>query len=158
MPRKQRQRAAVELPKGIHRVVSRGREFFYFQAGRGTSAEGPRSAYRMTRISRSSGPRSVPRRARATSRPITPSMALSTDTLLRPPAALAKRRCTIMGGPQHRAQGVGAVADRWRPAIACFGGYEWPRFDAGQGQQFPISHETVVGMGHHARPDLAKPS
>ena len=42
MPRKQRQRAAVELPKGIHRVVSRGREFFYFQAGRGTSAEGPR--------------------------------------------------------------------------------------------------------------------
>lgn len=32
----------MELPKGIHRVVSRGREFFYFQAGRGTSAEGPR--------------------------------------------------------------------------------------------------------------------
>ena len=32
----------MELPKGVHRVVSRGREFFYFQAGRGTSAEGPR--------------------------------------------------------------------------------------------------------------------
>lgn len=32
----------MELPKGVHRVVSRGKEFFYFQAGRGTSAEGPR--------------------------------------------------------------------------------------------------------------------
>lgn len=42
MPRKQRQRAAVELPKGVHRVVSRAKEFFYFQAGRGTSAPGPR--------------------------------------------------------------------------------------------------------------------
>ena len=42
MPSKQRQRAAVALPKGVHRVTSRGREFFYFQAGRGTSAPGPR--------------------------------------------------------------------------------------------------------------------
>jgi integrase len=42
MPRKQHQRAAVELPKGIHRVVSRAKEFYYFQAGRGTSAQGPR--------------------------------------------------------------------------------------------------------------------
>lgn len=32
----------MALPKGVHRVVSRGKEFFYFQAGRGTSAEGPR--------------------------------------------------------------------------------------------------------------------
>jgi integrase len=42
MQRKKRQRAAVVLPKGVHRVVSRGREFFYFQAGRGTSAPGLR--------------------------------------------------------------------------------------------------------------------
>jgi hypothetical protein len=32
----------VSLPKGVHRVVSRGREYFYFQLGRGTSAQGPR--------------------------------------------------------------------------------------------------------------------
>jgi integrase len=32
----------VELPKGVHRVESRGKEFFYFQAGRGTKAAGPR--------------------------------------------------------------------------------------------------------------------
>lgn len=42
MPRKQRKRAAVDLPPGVHRVVARAREYFYFQAGRGTSAEGPR--------------------------------------------------------------------------------------------------------------------
>jgi integrase len=42
MPSKQQRRAAVALPKGVHRVVSRGKEFFYFQAGRGTTAEGPR--------------------------------------------------------------------------------------------------------------------
>lgn len=32
----------MELPKGVHRVESRGKEFFYFQAGRGTKVEGPR--------------------------------------------------------------------------------------------------------------------
>jgi integrase len=32
----------VALPKGVHRVESRGKEFFYFQAGRGTTAPGPR--------------------------------------------------------------------------------------------------------------------
>jgi hypothetical protein len=42
MPHKRRQRAAVDLPKGIHRVVSRGKEFYYFHAGRGTKAQGPR--------------------------------------------------------------------------------------------------------------------
>lgn len=30
------------LPKGVHKVTSRGHEYFYFQAGRGTSAQGPR--------------------------------------------------------------------------------------------------------------------
>lgn len=35
MPR-QRHKAKVTLPKGVHRVVSRGREYFYFQLGRGT--------------------------------------------------------------------------------------------------------------------------
>lgn len=42
MPRKQRQRVAVELPKGVHKVVSRGREYYYFQAGRGTPSQGER--------------------------------------------------------------------------------------------------------------------
>ena len=42
MRRKQHQRAAVNLPKGVHRVASRAKEFYYFQAGRGTSAQGPR--------------------------------------------------------------------------------------------------------------------
>ena len=32
----------MELPKGVHRVESRGKEFYYFQAGRGTKAAGPR--------------------------------------------------------------------------------------------------------------------
>lgn len=41
MPR-QRNRIAVDLPKGVHRVVSRGREYFYFQPGRGTRHAGPR--------------------------------------------------------------------------------------------------------------------
>jgi integrase len=30
------------LPRGVHRVVARGREYFYFQAGRGTVNPGPR--------------------------------------------------------------------------------------------------------------------
>lgn len=30
------------LPKGVHKVTSRGREYYYFQAGRGTTAPGPR--------------------------------------------------------------------------------------------------------------------
>lgn len=32
----------MNLPKGVHKVTSRGREFFYFQAGRGSTAPGPR--------------------------------------------------------------------------------------------------------------------
>ena len=32
----------MSLPKGVHRVEARGKEFFYFQAGRGTIAAGPR--------------------------------------------------------------------------------------------------------------------
>src|SRR6266576_3557154 len=42
MPSKQRRRAAVVLPKGVHKVTSRGHEYYYFQAGRGTTAPGPR--------------------------------------------------------------------------------------------------------------------
>ena len=30
------------LPKGVHKVTSRGHEYYYFQAGRGTTAPGPR--------------------------------------------------------------------------------------------------------------------
>jgi integrase len=33
----------VNLPKGVHRIISRGREFYYFQAGRCTTAQGPRT-------------------------------------------------------------------------------------------------------------------
>jgi hypothetical protein len=42
MRRKNRPRAAVKLPKGVHKITSRGHEYHYFQAGRGTSAQGPR--------------------------------------------------------------------------------------------------------------------
>ncbi len=42
MPRKPPQRAAVELPKGVHKVTSRGREYYYFQAGRGGANQGER--------------------------------------------------------------------------------------------------------------------
>jgi len=41
MPDKHR-RAAVALPKGVHRVVSRGREYFYWQTGRNTASPGER--------------------------------------------------------------------------------------------------------------------
>jgi hypothetical protein len=41
MPRP-RNRAAVNLPTGVHRVVSRGKEYFYYQLGRGTDHAGPR--------------------------------------------------------------------------------------------------------------------
>ncbi|WP_442583150.1 tyrosine-type recombinase/integrase [Mesorhizobium sp. ASY16-5R] len=37
-----RNRASVSLPKGVHRVISRGREYFYYQIGRGTDHEGDR--------------------------------------------------------------------------------------------------------------------
>lgn len=36
-------RGAVKLPKGVHRIVSRGREYFYFQEGRNTASPGPRT-------------------------------------------------------------------------------------------------------------------
>jgi integrase len=42
MRRKTRPRAAVKLPKGVHKITSRGHEYHYFQAGRGTAAQGPR--------------------------------------------------------------------------------------------------------------------
>jgi integrase len=32
----------VGLPSAVHKVISRGREYFYFQAGRGTDHQGPR--------------------------------------------------------------------------------------------------------------------
>lgn len=32
----------VELPKGVHRVVARGREYFYWHPGRGTTSQGKR--------------------------------------------------------------------------------------------------------------------
>lgn len=42
MRRPKRPRAAVKLPKGVHKVTSRGHEYYYFQAGRGTATQGPR--------------------------------------------------------------------------------------------------------------------
>jgi integrase len=38
-----RVRAAVELPRHVHHVVARGREYFYYQVGRGTKHAGPRT-------------------------------------------------------------------------------------------------------------------
>lgn len=38
----QRKRATVTLPKGVHRVVARGKEYFYWQPGRGTDHPGER--------------------------------------------------------------------------------------------------------------------
>ena len=38
-----RLRGAVELPRHVHRVVARGREYFYHQVARGTKHEGPRA-------------------------------------------------------------------------------------------------------------------
>src|SRR5258705_9119918 len=40
--RKRRPRAAVKLPKGVHKTTSRGHDYYCFQAGRGTSSAGPR--------------------------------------------------------------------------------------------------------------------
>src|SRR4051812_8014786 len=34
--------SAIELPRGVHRVVARGREYFTYQSGRGTKHAGPR--------------------------------------------------------------------------------------------------------------------
>lgn len=43
MPSKRRKSVGVvELPKGVHRVVSRGREYFYWHPGRGTKHAGER--------------------------------------------------------------------------------------------------------------------
>jgi integrase len=38
----QRRGAAVSLPRGVHAVIARGRQYFYFQAGRGTPNVGER--------------------------------------------------------------------------------------------------------------------
>jgi hypothetical protein len=38
----QRRSAAVSLPRGVHAVKARGRQYFYFQAGRGTLNVGGR--------------------------------------------------------------------------------------------------------------------
>jgi integrase len=42
MPPRKRPRAAVKLPKGVHKTTSRGHEYYCFQAGRGTASAGPR--------------------------------------------------------------------------------------------------------------------
>lgn len=42
MRRKRQPRASIKLPKGVHKITSRAHEYYYFQAGRGTSAQGPR--------------------------------------------------------------------------------------------------------------------
>ncbi|MBP1859792.1 tyrosine-type recombinase/integrase [Rhizobium herbae] len=43
MPRRH-QKANISLPKSVHRIVSRGKEYFYFQKGRGTENPGSRIA------------------------------------------------------------------------------------------------------------------
>jgi integrase len=42
MPRNKRPRAAVKLPKGVQAVLARGKMYYFYQAGRGTAAQGPR--------------------------------------------------------------------------------------------------------------------
>src|SRR5262245_40310710 len=42
MTKRRKARGAVKLPKGTHRVTARGREYFYFQLGRGTKFAGDR--------------------------------------------------------------------------------------------------------------------
>src|ERR1700733_1102623 len=43
MPRrKKRPRGALEFPKGVHPVLARGKMYYFYQAGRGTPAAGPR--------------------------------------------------------------------------------------------------------------------
>lgn len=68
MPDKHRSRGAVQLPKGVHRVRSRGRDYFYYQPGRGTPAAGerlklpddPQSPEFWAAIQRAKGPVSEP--------------------------------------------------------------------------------------------------
>lgn len=43
MSRKSR-RGTISLPKDVHRVTSRSREYFYYQVNRGTPQQGPRIA------------------------------------------------------------------------------------------------------------------
>jgi integrase len=42
MPRRRSNRPTISLPPGVQRIASRGRDYFYFQAGRGTDHAGPR--------------------------------------------------------------------------------------------------------------------
>jgi integrase len=42
MPSRKRPRAAVKLPKGVHKTTSRCHNYYCFQAGRGTASAGPR--------------------------------------------------------------------------------------------------------------------
>ena len=39
---KRGRRGSVDLPHGVHRVIARGRDYFYFQPGRGTASAGDR--------------------------------------------------------------------------------------------------------------------
>lgn len=58
----------MQLPKGVHRVTSRGRDYFYFQPGRGTASTGerirlpddPQSPEFWAEIQRAKGPVSEP--------------------------------------------------------------------------------------------------
>lgn len=42
MPRKKRARGTFDFPKGVHAVPARGKIYYFYQAGRGTKAAGPR--------------------------------------------------------------------------------------------------------------------
>src|SRR5262245_50746694 len=37
-----RKRAGIELPRHVHRVIARAREYFFYQTGRNTRHQGPR--------------------------------------------------------------------------------------------------------------------
>ena len=80
MSRKSR-RATVSLPNGVHRVVARSREYFYFQANRGTPRQGPRIPLPKIRTRRNFGARSA-RRKGSTVRAQVDTFAAAVDAFL----------------------------------------------------------------------------
>jgi hypothetical protein len=83
MPSRKRPRAAIDLPKGVHKVISRGKEYYYFQAGRGTSAEGPRIKIDYKPQTPEFWAALRERRVKVLCRPSTRSTSSSMNTLLR---------------------------------------------------------------------------
>ena len=157
MPSKQRRRAAVALPKGVHKVTARGHEYYYFQAGRGTSAAGPR-------VGLPSDPTSPDfwralREAQGVSQVATSdTVSAAIDGYLETAAKSVSEETLYNYG-----RSLQIARDAWGPLpIAGVRPLHVQKLmgrarrDARQGKQFPVRNETVVGMGAHARPDRQK--